>query len=112
MNINNAFDEFDENVKAISELYNVDFSMKKIKKDEIFDEFLIKFTTTMIDLRFDDEMKISHFRKIMIDRFNYDTKHLFKCKNFKIFCDEIREIALLNKNMNEKKKDEFVSNND
>ena len=80
--------------------------MKIINKNkkEIFDEFLIRFSATIIDLRFDDEMKISHLRRIMTDKLNYDTKHLTQCKDYRFFCNEVREMSRLDKNMNDKRK--------
>ena len=63
MNLNNNFDEFDENI--INELYNINFFMKKIKKNQNFDQFLTKITTKIVELRFDDEMKILYFRRTM-----------------------------------------------
>ena len=44
----------------------------------------------------------------MIEKLNYDIKHLIKCINFKIFCDEVQKITKLNKQMNERKKDEII----
>ena len=106
VDLNNVFEKFDENSKTINEFYNKNFFMKVINKNknEIFDEFLIRFSATIIDLRFDDEMKISHLRRTMTNKFNYDTKHLIQCKNYRFFCNEVREMSRLNKNMNDKKK--------
>ena len=44
----------------------------------------------------------------MIEKLNYDIKHLIKYINFKIFCDEIRKITKLHKQMNEHKRDEIT----
>ena len=82
--------------------------MKLIKKNEIFDEFLTRFNFHMIKFIFDDAFKIIQFKRIMIERLNYDIKHLIKCINFKIFCDEIQKITKLNKQMKKRKKDEIV----
>ena len=104
--LDNVFEKFDENSKTISELYSKNFSMKAINKNknEIFDEFLTKFSAAIVDLRFDDEMKISHLRRIMTNKFNYDTKHLTQCKDYRFFCNEVREMSRLDKNMNDKRK--------
>ena len=82
--------------------------MRLIKKNEIFDEFLTRFNFHMIEFIFDDAFKIIQFRRIMIEKLNYDIKHLIRCINFKIFCDEVREVTKLNKQMNERKRDEII----
>ena len=99
VDLNNVFEKFDENSKTINEFYNKDFFMKIINKNknEIFDEFLIRFSATIIDLRFDDEMKISHFCRIMTNKFNYDIKHLIQCKNYQFFCNEVCEMSRFDK---------------
>ena len=104
----NVFEKVDEHNKTINELFNFIFSMRIIKKNEIFDEFLTRFNFHMIELIFDDAFKIIQFKRIMIEKLNYDIKHLIKCINFKIFCDEIRKVIELNKQMNERKKDEVI----
>ena len=62
----------------------------------------------MIEFIFDDAFKIIQLKRIMIERLNYDIKHLTRCINFKIFCDEVRKIAKLNKQMNERKRDKII----
>ena len=100
IDLNKIFEKFDENSKTINEFYNKNVFMKIIikNKNEIFDEFLIKFSTTVMNLRFDDEMKILYFRRIMINKLNYNTKHLIQCKNYRFFCNEVREMSKFDKN--------------
>ena len=102
------FEKVDEHSKTINELFNFIFLMRLNKKNEIFDEFLTRFNSHMIEFIFDDVFIIIQFKRIMIERLNYDIKHLIKCISFKIFCDEIRKITKLNKQMNERKKDEII----
>ena len=104
----NVFEKVDEHNKAINKLFNFIFLMRSSKKNEIIDEFLTRFNSHMIELIFDDAFKMIQFKRIMIERLNYDIKRLIKCINFKIFCDEIRKIAKLNKQMNERKRDEII----
>ena len=104
----NAFEKVDEHSKTINELFNFIFLMRLSKKNEIFDEFLTRFNSHMIELIFDDAFKIIQLKRIMIEKLNYDIKHLIRCINFKIFCDEVRKIAKLNNQMNERKRDEII----
>ena len=97
LNLKNAFEKVDEHSKAINELFNLIFFMKLSKKNEIFDEFLTRFNFHIIEFIFDDALKIIQLKRIMIEKLNYDIKYLIKCINFKIFCDEVRKIAKLNK---------------
>ena len=71
--------------------------MKIIKKNEIFDEFLTRFNFHIIEFIFDDAFKIIEFKRIMIERLNYDIKYLIKYINFKSFYNEIRKVIELNK---------------
>ena len=104
----NVFEKVDKHSKTINELFNFIFLMKLNKKNEIFDEFLTRFNSHIIEFIFNDAFKIIQFKRIMIERLNYDIKYLIKCINFKILCDEVREVTKLNEQMNERKRDEII----
>ena len=100
----NVFEKVEKHNKTINELFNLIFLMRVIKKNEIFDEILTRFNSHIIEFIFNDAFKIIQFKRIMIEKLNYDIKHLIKCVNFKIFCDEIREVTKFDKQINERKK--------
>lgn len=102
--LENAFGDTDERTNAINELFAPSFPMRVSKRSESFDEFLARFNSQIAGLNFDDEFKIAQLRRTITDRLNYGMKHLTRCKNYRLFCDEARGVYDLDKRMEDKRK--------
>ena len=76
-----VFEKRDEVFKKTSELFNNNFFMNFKNKNEIFNEFMIRFNSLTVLLRVDDNIKINELKKKIISTMRYRMKYF---KNVKI----------------------------
>ena len=75
------FEKRDEIFKKTSELFNNNFFMNFKNKNEIFNEFMIRFNSLIVSLRINDNIKINELKKKIISTMLYRMKYF---KNVKI----------------------------
>ena len=80
-NLKQTFDKKNKKIKLMNEMFNFNFRINFKNKNEIFDEFLIRFNNLTILLRLNHIIKIKYFRDKLTKRMRYRMSHFKNCKN-------------------------------
>ena len=91
-NLEQVFEERDEVFKKTSELFNNNFFMNFKNKNEIFNEFMIRFNSLTVSLRVDDNIKINEFKKKIISTMRYEMKYFKNVKIWHEFVKHCRDV--------------------
>ena len=81
LNLKQVFEKKNKMFKAIDELFNSNFRKSLNKKNETFDEFLIRFNNLTIFVKFQTKIKIKYFRDKLTKKIKFKMLHLKICIN-------------------------------
>ena len=81
LNLKQVFEKKNKMFKTIDELFNSNFRMNSNKKNETFDEFLIRFNNLTIFVKFQTKVKIKYFRDKLTKKMRFKMFHLKICIN-------------------------------
>ena len=74
-NFEQVFEKRNEIFKKTSELFSINFFINFKNKNEIFNEFMIRFNSLTVSLKINDNIKINEFKKKITSTMRYRMKY-------------------------------------
>ena len=87
-----VFEKRDEVLKKTSELFSNNFFMSFKNKNEIFNEFMIRFNSLAVPLRVDDNIKINELKKKITSTMRYRMRYFKNVKIWHEFVEHCRDV--------------------
>ena len=100
LDLEQAFGKKNKMSKAIDELFSPEFRMGSNKKDETFDEFLVRFNNLAAPVKLQTEVKIKYLRDKLTERMRFRMPHLKTCTNWSDFVEGCRGVYDDNADLN------------
>ena len=110
LNLKQVFEKKNKMFKAIDELFSSNFRMNSNKKNETFDEFLIRFNNLAVLVKLQTKIKIKYFRDKLTKKMKFKMFHLKICINWNDFVKSCKNVYDDNANLNNYKNAKFIKN--